>query len=481
VPALEKPREPETIALPSRKGIRAARCDVVVVGGGPAGIGAAIGAADAGAKVILVERYGFLGGNATAALVMPLMSFHTQKHRPAPQGGDTLLPTDHGPGDPVIAGVLERLLRKLVSTGGAIAPSLQTGYVVPFDPEAFKATALAMLDDAGVHYLLHAFASDPFLEQGRIAGIVAESKSGPVVINAKVVVDCTGDADVAVRAGAEYEIGRDEDGLVQPMTLMARIADFDRGKFQDYVRAHPDQWRGVHGLWDLVRQATERGELQLQREDILFFATPHPRELSLNSTRVTRVLGIDVWDLTMAERSARFQLRQIEQFLRRYVPGFAESYVVQSGVQVGVRETRRIVGRYRMTVEDIIGARKFADVIARGTYPVDIHNPKGKGTILRHLPEGEAYDIPLRALLPREVDGVIVAGRAISGSHEAHSSYRVMPISMATGQGAGACAALAAKRGVQPHEIPARELQAELLRQGANLGARKEAVVEETA
>ena len=367
-----------------------------------------------------------------------------------------------------------------MSSGGAIAPSLQTGYVVPFDPEALKATALAMLDEAGVHYLMHALASDPFMENGRIAGIVAESKSGPIVINAKVVVDCTGDADVAARAGAACEVGREEDGLVQPMTLMARIADFDRGKFHEYVRAHPDQWRGVHGLWDLIKQASERGELQLQREDILFFATPHPHELSLNSTRVTRVLGIDVWDLTMAERAARFQLQQIEQFLRKHVPGFAESYVVQSGVQIGVRETRRIVGRYRMTVEDIIGARKFSDVIARGTYPVDIHNPRGKGTILRHLPEGEAYDIPLRALLPRDVDGIVVAGRAISGSHEAHSSYRVMPISMATGQGAGACAALAARRGVMPHEIPARDLQAELLHQGANLGARRQAV-EETA
>ncbi len=475
MPALARPHTAETVDLPSRKAIRAATVDVVVVGGGPAGIGAAIGAANAGASVVLVERYGFLGGNATAALVMPLMSFHTQRHRTTQAREVNLFPSDHGPGDPVIAGVLGKLLERLVTSGGAIAPSLDTGFVVPFDPEAFKVAALQMLDEAGVHYLFHAFASDPFMENGRVAGIVAESKSGPITIHARVVVDCTGDADIAARAGADCEIGRDEDGLVQPMTLMARIAEFDRTKFQEYVRAHPDQWRGVHGLWDLVRQATDKGELQLAREDMLFFATPHARELSLNSTRVTRVLGVDVWDLTLAERAARLQLRQIEQFLRKYVPGFADSYVVQSGVQIGVRETRRIVGRYRLTVEDIIGARKFSDVIARGTYPVDIHNPKGKGTVLRHLPDGEAYDIPLRALLPRGLDGVIVAGRAISGSHEAHSSYRVMPISMATGQGAGACAALAARQGCLPHEIAPESLQAELLRQGANLGARNPA------
>jgi hypothetical protein len=470
VPALARPQTVETLELQPRRAIRAASADVVVVGGGPAGFGAAMGAADAGARVILVERYGFLGGNATAALVMPLMSFHTQRQRAAPQRETNLLPSDHGPGDPVIAGVLGRFLRRLVDAGGAIEPSIDTGYVVPFDPEMFKVTALAMLDDAGVHYLFHAFASDPYLEDGRVAGIIAESKSGPLVIHAKVVVDCTGDADIAARAGADCEIGRDEDGLVQPMTLMARIAEFDRTKFQAYVREHPDQWRGVHGLWDLVRKASDKGELQLQREDILFFATPHERELSLNSTRVTRVLGVDVWDLTLAERAARFQLRQIEKFLRRYVPGFEDSYVMQSGVQIGVRETRRIVGRYRLTVEDIIGARKFADVIARGTYPVDIHNPKGKGTVLRHLPEGEAYDIPLRALLPKGLENLIVAGRAISGSHEAHSSYRVMPISVATGQGAGVCAALAAKRGCLPSQIAPQDLQAELLRQGANLG-----------
>jgi hypothetical protein len=310
------------------------------------------------------------------------------------------------------------------------------------------------------------------MQHDRVAGVVLETKSGPLVIEAPVVVDCSGDADVAARAGAQHEIGRDADGLVQPMTLMARIAEFDRNKFAAYVREHPGQWRGVHGLWDLVKQATERGELKLPREDILFFGTPHEHEISLNSTRVNRVLGVDVWDLSYAEFTARRQLRQIEKFLRAYVPGFESAYVVQSGVQVGVRETRRIVGDYRLTVDDILQARKFEDVIARGTYPVDIHSPTGKGTVLKHLPSGEAYDIPLRCLLPKGVGGVIVAGRAISGTHEAHSSYRVMPISMATGQGAGVCAALAAKRGLSPREIAMRDVQEELRRQGAILEPR---------
>jgi hypothetical protein len=469
MPVLQRPANPEHVTLPPRRALRAAKVDVVVAGGGPAGIGAAVGAAEAGASVALVERYGFLGGNATAALVMPLMSFHTQKHRREKRGDTRLLPTDHGEGDPVIAGVLQRLLLQLVQYGGAIAPSIDTGYTVPFDPEAFKSIALNLLDEAGVRFLMHAFACDAVVADRRVAGVVLETKSGPLVIDAKCVVDCTGDADVAARAGAPFEIGRDEDGLTQPMTLMARMAEFDRAHFAAYVKEHPGQWRGVHGLWDLIKEATDAGELKMPREDILFFATPHEREVALNCTRVNRVLGTDVWDLTHAELTARRQLRMIEKFLRTRVPGFEQAYVVQSGVQIGVRETRRIHGDYQLTVDDILGARKFDDVIARGTYPVDIHSPTGKGTVLKHLPPGEAYDIPLRALLPRGVDGLLVAGRAICGTHEAHSSYRVMPVSMATGQGAGVCAALAAKRGVTPRDVDIREVQGELRRQGASL------------
>ena len=443
----------------------AGETDVLVVGGGPAGLGAAVAAADAGARVVLAERYGFLGGNATAALVMPLMSFHTQMPQKEQKGATTLLPTDHGPGEAVVHGVLGRLLERLVRAGGAIPPSLSTGYVVPFDPEWFKLIALELLDEAGVQFLFHAFASGVLPGN---EGVVFETKSGPLALRAKVIIDCTGDADVAVQAGAPCEIGR-ADGLAQPMTLMFRVTDFERAAFEAYVRDNPKEWRGVHGLWALVRRATQAGDLDLPREDMLFFATPHDNEVSVNSTRVTRVLGTDVWDLSYAEWCSRRQMRQIAAFLRRYVPGFEQSYVVQSGVQVGVRETRRVVGDYQLNVDDVLGARKFDDAIARGAYPVDIHNPTGTGTVLKRLPPGEAYDIPLSCLLPRDVERVIVAGRCISGTHEAHSSYRVMPIVMATGQAAGVCAALAARKNTVPRNIDVRDVQRELVRQGASL------------
>ncbi len=517
MPPLPKPGVRQTITLPPRPAVLGGRTEVLVVGGGPAGLGAAWGAAAAGARVILAERYGFLGGNATAALVMPLMSYHTQ--RPASVRATTrLLPDDHGPGEPVIGGVLQAFLERLIRAGGAIPPSLETGYVVPFDPEIFKLTALDLLDEAGVQYLLHAFASQVVGSQSSVVGeegaadyrlpttdyhyVVFETKSGPMALGAQAIVDCTGDGDVAASAGAAFEIGREEDGLVQPMTLMFRMVEFRYEAFERYVREHPDQWRSVYGLWDLIREAVAAGELQLTREDLLFFGTPHEHEVAVNSTRIIRVLGTDVWDLTYAEWEGRRQMRQIAEFLRRRVPGFEQAYVAQTGVQVGVRETRRIVGEYRLTADDLLGARKFEDGIARGAYPLDIHSPTGKGTVLKRLPPGESYDIPLRCLIPRVpstdshprrsspsairnpvtpgsdrgpqsailLDHLLVAGRCISGTHEANSSYRTMPTSMATGQAAGVCAALAVRSGVRPREVPAPAVRGELLRQGANLG-----------
>ncbi|MFI1326278.1 FAD-dependent oxidoreductase [Streptomyces rochei] len=473
MPVLEEPREPREVTLPPRPARRGGRCDVLVVGGGPAGFAAAIGAADTGADVVLAERYGFLGGNATVALVMPLMSFHNEHKQAAfTEAGDTsrLLPTDHGEGEPVVAGVLWQLLDRLMGRGGCLPPSPKTGYTVPFDPELFKFSLLEMMDESGVRMLFHAFASGALpLDDGSGWRVVFETKSGPVVIDAGVVVDGTGDGDVAASCGAPFEIGRPEDGLAQPMTLMFRVADFSRPDFADYVRDHPDQWRGVHGLWDLIEEARAAGELRLPREDILFFATPHPREVAVNSTRVNRVLGTSVWDLTRAEYTARRQLAQIDRFLRTRVPGFEESYVVQSGTHIGVRESRRVLGDYQLTGHDILAARTFPDVIAHGAYPVDIHNPRGSGTVLKRVPRGSFYDIPLRCLVPRGTERLLVAGRCISGTHVAHSSYRVMPIAMATGQAAGVCAALTVRHGRGPRGLPYRMVQHELLRQGARL------------
>jgi glycine/D-amino acid oxidase-like deaminating enzyme len=450
-----------------RDAIDAGETDVLVVGGGPAGLGAALGAASAGADVVLAERYGFFGGNATAALVMPFSSYHTESPEEKNVDPPLLLPADHGSGTAVIGGALALVVERLVRAGGAVSPSRHTGFVVPFDPEVFKAVAFDLLDERGVRFLLHSFATD-VLERKSVGGVVFETKSGPLVLRAKATVDCTGDGDVAARTGAPYEVGRD-DGLVQPMTLMFTMAAFERMAFASYVGQHPSEWRGVHGLWDLVKRAREAGELDLPREDILFFATTREREVVMNCTRIVRVLGCDVWDLSYAEWAGRMQVRQISAFLRKYVPGFEKAFVAQSGFVTGARETRRIRGEYTLTADDVLTARQFDDVIAHNTYPIDIHNPTGAGTTLKRVPPGKAYDVPMRCLVPLDIDGLLVAGRCISGTHEALSSYRVMPISMATGQAAGVCAALSARHGIPPRRVSPADVQGELRRQGAIL------------
>jgi len=471
MPAINRPYRPERISLPSREAQVGGEADVLVVGGGPAGIGAGLGAAAEGARVIVAERFGFLGGWATAALVSPMASFHTSSTSPAAAEYDSgaLFPKDHGPGRPIIGGVLSLLVRRLVNLQGALPPSSETGYTVPFDPEIFKKASLDLFDEAGVLYLLHAFASGVVRKGNRLEGVVFETKSGPVLFRAAVVVDCTGDGDVAFLSGVPFEIGREKDGAVQPMSLLFRVGGFNRPAFERYMRDNPGQWNGVSGLRDLVRMAAESGSFRAPREDLLFFDTVREGEILVNSTRVRGVSGTDVWDLTCAESEGRRQLMELMEFLRSQVPGFGRSFIDQSGFHIGVRESRRIKGEYRLTEEDILSARKFPDSIAQAAYPIDIHDPKGKGTTLKKIPPGESYQIPLRCLIPQGIDNLLIAGRCISSSHEALSSCRVIPVSTATGQASGVCAALAAKEEGSPRKIPASRVRSALVRQGAIL------------
>ncbi len=244
MPPLGKPERMREIDLPPRRARLAGEADVLVVGGGPSGLGAALGAAWAGAEGSLAERGGFLGGTATAALVTLWVSWRTQSGPAAgehAEAGVPLFPTDHGPGRPVISGAVDRLVERLSAVGAALPPSPDTGYTMPFDPEAFKLTAMDLLDEAGVRFLFHALASGVLTGPGGLEGVVFATKSGPLALRAKTVVACTGDGDVAAWAGAPFVVGRPEDGLTQPMTLMFRLAGFQREAFSAYARAHPDQ------------------------------------------------------------------------------------------------------------------------------------------------------------------------------------------------------------------------------------------------
>lgn len=444
----------------------------MVAGGGPAGIAAAVSAARLDVEVMLLERYGFLGGMATSALVGPLMSYHTRRRRIEKRATavDQRATYDTTGGDKIIRGFLDDFVGLLLMLEGTIGPSSDYGYMVPFDAEIFKRVAFWMVGDAGVEMLLHTMVVDSINDGDQIKGVIVENKSGRGAILADAVVDATGDGDVAARAGAPFAIGREEDEKTQPMTLMFHIGGVDIEAFMRYRRLHPDQFRGEQGLYDLVEKATIAGDLDLPREDILFFKLPRRGEVVVNSTRVINVLGTDAWDLTRAEVESRNQAVMILKFFKKYVPGFTNSYIIHTATQIGVRETRRILGEYVLSAEDVLFETRFPDVIAKAAYPIDIHNPDGKGTIMVPLEPGASYDIPYRSIVPLKVDNLLVAGKCMSGTHEAQASFRVIPISMATGQGAGVGAALSVVKGKRPRELRHYDVQMELLKQNAELG-----------
>ncbi len=411
------------------------QCDVFVAGGGPGGFAAAIAAARNGADTLLVERYGFLGGMATIGLVNPFMTFWAGQEQ-------------------IIDGILQEVVERLTALG-----AYGKGSRTAFDPEAYKRVCDLMAQEAGVRLLFHTMLTDASTSGPEITSVEIANKSGKSAVEAKVYVDGTGDADLAYLAGARCEKGRNEDGLVQPTTLNFRVTNVDDERVPD--RAERNR------LYDLAKA---EGRLDCPRENILMFLTTRKGEMHFNQTRVTGIDGTSAEDLTRAEIEARRQMWQFLEFLRRDVSGFENAEISQSGPQIGIRESRRVIGDHILTEEDVLEGRKFDDVIARGSYDVDIHNPTGAGTVIKRLRPGESYDIPYRCLTPLGIDNLLIAGRPISSTHEAHSSLRIMPIAMAIGQAAGTAAALSVRGGIAPRVLDVSLLQSTLRAQGANLG-----------
>jgi len=402
----------------------------VVVGGGTAGIAAAVAAARNGARTILIERYGFLGGTMTAGLINPFMTFHAGREQ-------------------IIRGIFQEIIDRLKALNGYDEKTQA------FDNELLKVIADQMVREAGVDLMLHTYVTDAVMQGNTIRGVEAYSKSGRHIILGKVVVDATGDGDVAVMAGAPYEKGRKEDGLTQPATLNFRMGGVD-------VERIPSR-EEINRLFD---EAKARGEITIPREDVLWFYTTRRGEIHFNTTRITKVDGTKVEDLTRAEIEGRRQMMELVNFLKNRVPGFENAYLLSSGVQIGIRETRRIIGEYTMTGEDIIEARKFPDAIARGSYPIDIHSPTGPGTFIKGPPPSDYYEIPYRSLIPLKVENLIVAGRCISSTHEAQAAIRIIPIVVAIGQAAGTAAALSAKLSTPPRRLDVSLLRKTLREQG---------------
>jgi hypothetical protein len=454
------------------------RYDVVVAGGGTSGAIAAIAAARAGARTLLIERYGSLGG------VLSL--------------GMAILGAADGEGYVVLGGIGAELLTRLVPVGGATptTPDEQSGSVTGQDPELLKLELLRMVREAGVEILLHAFVVDVANDGRRCTGLVLAHKAGLELVCGDAFVDCTGDADLVARCDGEVIFGREEDGRAQPASRIFRVGGVDLERLWRYLAEHPEDHDAPEG-WTvppfelehlrrtpgasmdlfagLIRRARAAGDFSIPRDRIGIDTFPGRKEVTVNLTRVHNVDGTDPDSLTAAEIQAQLQMLEALMFLRRYVPGFERAQLVSSPFQIGVRETRRIRGHYILTLDDVSEGATFDDQVGLGAYPIDVHRvdpgeaPDDTGGGVNLRPIARSYGIPMRALIPADLENIAVGGRCISATHRAAASVRGQAVCMVTGHAAGVIAAEAAGTQSGLMKLSPASVQASLEAQGAIL------------
>lgn len=432
----------------------AAQADVLVVGGGPAGIAAAAAAARGGCTVMLVEKNGYLGGMATAGLVTPMMKTYSI------DGSKQ-----------IVRGLFEQIVRRMEAKGGAIHPSdVPTGstlsgflvfgqdHITPFEAEALKLAADELMKEHGVRVFFHAQFLDALTDNGRITAVLIADKSGVRAIEAKLVIDCTGDADVACRSGVPCACGG-EDGVMQPATMMFRVGNVDTEATKRYVRENPEDFMFI----TLASKARENGDFPINRRRAIIMETLHPGQWIVNGTRIQHFTGVDADQKSLGEAEGRRQAEVCLNFLRKYIPGFASAVLLETAAELGIRETRHIRGRYTLTARDVMTGRHFEDCVALSGFPMDTHDPNGTADQFVQ-PEGiDCYEIPYRCLVPQQMDNLLVAGRSVSATHEAFAAIRVIPTCMAMGEAAGAAAAIALEDGVAPGDISIPKLRESLL------------------
>ncbi len=431
----------KTYTEPSREIPVSADVDVLVCGAGPGGIGAALGAARAGCRNVLLLE----GGNAVGGVSTTGMMSHWTGNTESP--------------------LMEEVCR--LQSESVLLPPSETGKADHnISHEALKNAYLSLLAEAGVRVQLYTQVVDAIVEDGRVRGVVTESKSGREAVLAKVVVDATGDGDVAARAGAAFDLGREGDHVCQPVTLMFRLGGVDTARC-----IAPPSFETTVAVPKGEIQALAREHLTAPAGHTLLYRQHLPGEMCVNMTNVTNIDATDVRQLTAAELVCRRQMEEIVAFLREYAPGYERCYVVAAAAQIGVRESRHFRTLHTLTEEDVIEARLFDDWIAtRNHFNFDIHNTKGSGLdangAQHHFRSKGKYSVPYRSCVPETLDGLLLAGRDIGGTHKAHSNFRVMPICLNVGQGVGIAAHLAASRGIRPRDVDARDIQAILRAQG---------------
>lgn len=428
----------QTVTRPEQTGIPVVHdVDVIVVGGGPGGIGAAVAAARQGARTLLCEQYGFLGGMASAGLVNPFM----------PNGKD---------GRRFDSGIHEEWVNLMKEMGGAGGSRGDT-----ICHETAKLAAEVLCKGASVELLYHVVLDRPLMDGAAIDCVLMLGKSGLTAHRAKVFVDTTGDADLAARAGCTIEYGRAEDGGTQPMTLSFDVAGIDLDRVE---------WGEVNRLYDKAR---EEGRLTCPRENVLHFRTLEGDRIHFNTTRIVGRDATDTLSLSEAEIEGRRQVMDYMAFFRRDLAGFENCRLHAMGANIGVRESRRVRGQAYVTRDDYRRCAKYPDSICRVNYNIDIHNPAGGGTEHERLPEGEWYEIPYGCVVPLGVDNLLVGGRPISVDHGVHSSMRVMPPANTIGQACGTAAAMAVAQGLLPRDVDGVAVHNSLVEQGVWLEERE--------
>lgn len=401
--------------------------DVVVCGGGPGGVAAALCAARAGARVVLLERFGCLGGTWTSGILSAIMPF------------------------PYVGGVFREILARLDAAGGwrrfdHIEPNCTAADLGQdhaggtYDSEILKVVLDELVTEAGVEVLFFVQSGAVHREGGRVVAVDVDSKEGRRRVEGRFFIDASGDGDLCALAGATFDQGRAADGATQPMTMIFKMDGVDDARALVEKRAD-------HSLRERWQAAKAAGEITIPREDVIWTPMPTPGQWNFNTTRITGLDATKVRDITRAMILGRRQVAEVARFMRRRVPGFENARVCETPLHVGVRESRRIHADQTLTQDDIVAAREFPDAVARGNWFVDIHNPHGEGTVHVKAPAGRYYEIPYACLRPRGLDNVLVASRCLGSTHEAHAAVRITPQIVAIGQGAGTAAALAVAAG----------------------------------
>lgn len=423
--------------------------DIIVAGAGIAGISAAVKAARLGASVLLIEHYGFVGGMSTAGMVSPFM-----KHS---INDETL-----------VKGVFEDIEQEMISRKGMIDNG--------FYASAFRASAYNLLSDANCAILLNARIIEVKRIGNKIHSVIVVTDDSELGIQADVFIDTTGDAQLVYLGGFPYQKGDEKTGKLQALTLFFRMAGIDVKAVIEYAKQHREDffdWMAydfdfnkiisIAGFFSFVKRAISEKRLSEEVQYIFFTTLPESGEGSFNTSNILGVDGSTSEELTKAELIGKKQVAQVVELLQSEIPGFSNSILLETAVQVGVRETRRAVGDYIFTGDDIKQSRKFDDAIARACYGIDIHGQKDEESRMEHLKEGEYYEVPIRALIVKEADNLLVAGRCISSTREGHSALRIQPTSAATGEACGALAAIAVKNNKSVREIDYKEVQKEIM------------------